>query len=47
MPKKMVRVGARKNQVAVFTLENAAGQGELDAVLCMFVSSTKERLQIV
>lgn len=47
MPKKMVRVGARKNQMAVFTLENAARQGELNAVLFMFVSSTKERLRIV
>lgn len=33
--------------MAVFTLENAAGQGELDAVLCMSVFSTKERLQKV
>lgn len=47
MPKKTVRVGARKNQTTVFTLENAAGQGEVDAVFYMFVSSTKERLQVV
>lgn len=33
---------ARKNQIAVITLENAAGQGELDTVLCMFFSSTKD-----
>lgn len=47
MPKEVVRIGTRRNQMAVFTLENAAGQGELDAVLCMSVFSTKERLQKV